>query len=213
MEDSGVRIIGLDTSGASLLVVFSSGNEILWKKEYSEGYKHIEKIGSFVKEGLKFTGWHPDSVDSFFVGVGPGSFTGIRIALSFAKGFSVNNKRISVYPVSSLDIIAASVFGEKGVYFAYAGAGRNEIFYSVYGFDGNKYEKLKKESLGEYYSALGEAEKFGGPLFEAVYDDINPEGIIAAVIMRLGKAESVSVGELSPVYIRKSYAEEKRGEC
>lgn len=55
-------------------------------RESDEGRDHARKLGLFVDELLRETGIAPDELDAVAVGKGPGSYTGLRIGVSLAKG-------------------------------------------------------------------------------------------------------------------------------
>lgn len=63
------------------------GASIASRDLLSAGYTHAEKLNVFVDEVLKEVGVAMHELDAVAVGIGPGSFTGLRIGLSAAKGF------------------------------------------------------------------------------------------------------------------------------
>lgn len=77
-------------------------------------------------------------IDAFAAGLGPGSFTGIRIGVSIAKGFGLALDK-PVYGVGSLELLAASAIGAEGLVVSAIDARRSEVFFAVYerGEDGS----------------------------------------------------------------------------
>jgi len=67
--------------------------------------RHVELLVTSVAEGCKKLGWTYDSISVFACGVGPGSFTGIRVGLAAVKGFGAATTA-RAFGIISLDIIA-----------------------------------------------------------------------------------------------------------
>ena len=79
--------------------------ELLSLRESDEGRDHARKVGVFVDELLRETDIAPDELDAVAVGKGPGSYTGLRIGVSFAKGLCYGLQKPLV-AVGSLDALA-----------------------------------------------------------------------------------------------------------
>lgn len=100
-----MNILGIDTSSKFLCLAVSKGQKILASKRRQLGRKHSTLLISSVESILKKSGIPKTKIDVFGVGVGPGSFTGLRISLSLVKAFAFAlGKKISGIP--TLDIIA-----------------------------------------------------------------------------------------------------------
>ena len=69
-----------------------------------EGRNHARKVGVFVDELFRETGVAPDDLDAVAVGKGPGSYTGLRIGVSFAKGLCYGLRK-PLLSVGSLDAL------------------------------------------------------------------------------------------------------------
>lgn len=78
--------------------------ELIALRESDEGRDHARKIGVFVDELLRETGIQPDELDAIAVGKGPGSYTGLRIGVSFAKGLCYG-LQIPLIGIGSLDAL------------------------------------------------------------------------------------------------------------
>ena len=78
--------------------------ELLSLRESAEGRDHARKIAMFVDELLRETGVAPEDLDAVAVGKGPGSYTGLRIGVSFAKGLCYG-LQIPLVAVGSLDAL------------------------------------------------------------------------------------------------------------
>ena len=78
--------------------------ELVSLRESAEGRDHARKIAVFVNELLRETGIAPEDLDAVAVGKGPGSYTGLRIGVSFAKGLCYA-LQIPLIAVGSLDAL------------------------------------------------------------------------------------------------------------
>ena len=73
----------------------------------------------------------PSDLAAIAVAIGPGSYTGLRIGLAFAKGLALANKT-RLIGISTLDILAAAMPQAEGVLIAIAQAGRSRIWAGTY---------------------------------------------------------------------------------
>jgi tRNA threonylcarbamoyladenosine biosynthesis protein TsaB len=103
-----MKILGIETSS----IVCSVG--IVDDKGYRDELRmvdphiHSEKLLSLIHEVLNRSGWRPSSLDGISVSAGPGSFTGLRIGMSTAKGLCLA-LNIPLLSVPTFDAIARSV--------------------------------------------------------------------------------------------------------
>ena len=82
------RILLIETSTTQCSVALAeNGTPVAWKEERAEeGYVHAERLMPFIDGLFKETGWDRSDLDAVAVSGGPGSFTGLRIGVSTAKG-------------------------------------------------------------------------------------------------------------------------------
>jgi tRNA threonylcarbamoyladenosine biosynthesis protein TsaB len=79
-------ILHIETSTDACSVAVSHDGAIIFQTEILDGPSHAQKLGSFVDEALSFTDNHAIPFDAVAVSCGPGSYTGLRIGVSMAKG-------------------------------------------------------------------------------------------------------------------------------
>ena len=80
------RIILIETSTALCSAAVSENGRIVAERRSSEPRAHAALTAPFVKELLDGCGWKPSDCDAVCVGMGPGSYTGLRVGVSTAKG-------------------------------------------------------------------------------------------------------------------------------
>lgn len=98
-------ILGVDTSSTDLSVSLSVDGSIVSTVCRYVRNSHAEHITQAVKLALELGGVPAERVARIAVSVGPGSFTGLRIGLSFVKGLCVMTER-KILPLSSLMVLA-----------------------------------------------------------------------------------------------------------
>ncbi len=97
-------ILCIETGTDICSVGIAKDGELLSLRESDEGRDHARKVAVFVDELLRETGISPDELDAVAVGKGPGSYTGLRIGVAFAKGLCYG-LRIPLVAVGSLDAL------------------------------------------------------------------------------------------------------------
>jgi len=125
-------ILTIETATKNCAVGLSENGKTIASKALNDGqYAHAEKLHSFIREVLEKS-QHPfTALDAVAVSKGPGSYTGLRIGVSAAKGlcFALD---IPLIAVPTLDSLAASLHVEKGYVIPLLDARRMEVYYSVY---------------------------------------------------------------------------------
>ncbi len=91
---------------------------------------HSERVLPAVDHALEITGTAPDEVSALIVGSGPGSFTGVRIAASVAKGWTMA-RQTPLFAYSSLLAVAAGT-GVNGPLCALFDARRGQVYAACY---------------------------------------------------------------------------------
>lgn len=97
-------ILCIETGTDICSVGIARDGELVSLRESDEGRDHAKKVAVFVDELLCETGISPDELDAVAVGMGPGSYTGLRIGVSFAKGLCYG-LQIPLVAIGSLDAL------------------------------------------------------------------------------------------------------------
>lgn len=132
-------IINIETSGARCSVAVSRDGIVEYQLEDTEGMKHAERLAPFVEKCMDYLARRDEKADAVAVSIGPGSYTGLRIGLSMAKGlcFSLD---VPLIGVSTLKLLAVKAMfrdmtlqGDE-VFLPMIDARRMEVFTGVYDF-------------------------------------------------------------------------------
>ena len=95
-------ILGLDTTGSDCSVSLVDDARVLAHISRNIGRGHAEILAGMVEEAFTAAKLTPADVDRLAVCTGPGNFTGLRVALSFAKGFALPRN----LPIIGMDALA-----------------------------------------------------------------------------------------------------------
>lgn len=107
MNDSQI-ILGLETATNTCSVALYQSDKTV-SRQITEAKKSSEKIIPLVKELLKEAGRSVQEVEAIAVGVGPGSFTGVRVAVGLAKAMAFS-LQVPVWPISTLRALARQLW-------------------------------------------------------------------------------------------------------
>ena len=98
-------LLALDTSTSTASVALFDGQRVVSETTWLAGREHSTRLMIEVQAALERVGRETHELTGLVVARGPGSFTGVRVALSVAKGLAAGLK-IPVWGVSSLDVLA-----------------------------------------------------------------------------------------------------------
>ncbi len=138
-----MKILAFDTSTKAGSVCLLENETIIGELYFNLDKTHSERILPIIDYLLNFANIDIKEIDLFVSGIGPGSFTGIRIGLSIAKGFSFALKK-PLIGISSLDALAFNYYFEDE-YLSIIEGRNKEYFYAIY-----KWENLNFKRISEY---------------------------------------------------------------
>lgn len=131
-------ILAVETSGRLGSVAIAEGQQILAEVPFSIPMKHSAEILPAVNDLITRFDRKPKEIEHVYISVGPGSFTGLRIAVTLAKIMGLTNSA-NIVPVDTLDVIAANAtdyINEKNTAVekiaAILDAKRGQFFIAVY---------------------------------------------------------------------------------
>jgi len=142
-------ILNIETTTKNCSVSIAEKGEILSIKELNNGnYSHAEVLHPFILDVLKEANLTSDKIDAVAVSKGPGSYTGLRIGVSAAKGlcFALDKPLISIDTLTSLSF---SITIEEGIIVPMLDARRLEVYASVFNEKHQKIREIKAEIIDE----------------------------------------------------------------
>jgi tRNA threonylcarbamoyladenosine biosynthesis protein TsaB len=128
-------ILSLETATTNCSVSLSkNGKTIALKEDSRNGYSHAEKLHVFINDVLNTANVKRSEIDAVAVSKGPGSYTGLRIGVSAAKGLAFALD-IPLIAIPTLSVLAHQVAIESDVIVAMLDARRMEVYSAI--FDDN----------------------------------------------------------------------------
>lgn len=100
-----IKLLHIDSATHICSIAISQGDDILILKESSEPNSHSRLLTVFIEEALKENQMKVKDLDAISISIGPGSYTGLRIGVSVAKGLAFG-AGIPVIPIDTLLILA-----------------------------------------------------------------------------------------------------------
>lgn len=228
-----MKILGIDSSGLVASVAIIEDNQLL--AEYTIHHKktHSQTLLPMLDEIVSMIELELSTIDVIAVAAGPGSFTGLRIGSSTAKGLGQALNKPLVH-VKTVDALAYNLAGHQGLVCPIMDARRNQTYTGVYRFVGFTCETvlaqcaLGIEELIEFLNAQEDVVTFLGdgvdvfrdileeklqahPRFAPAHLNKQHAGAVAFLGQKLyleGKYETAS--EHRPDYLRLSQAERER---
>ncbi len=128
-----MRILAVETSGARGGIALAEGGDfrLIDEARLSEGLRHGRDLVLAAKTACERAGWDRRRIDCVAVSIGPGSFTGIRIAVTFAK-FIAYDTGAKVVAVPSLRALAENAPGDRQRIVPIVDAKRGGLFASIF---------------------------------------------------------------------------------
>ena len=197
-------ILALDTALARCSVAILRGEHVLAHLSEAMARGHAERLAPMVQEALALAGIEPQGIERIAVTTGPGSFTGLRVGLAFARGLSLALARPCL-GFSTLEALAlgqgsdgrraAALPAPEGVYFA---------LYE----EGAAVQPPARLAEVEAQRLLAQARIYGpAALRFAGFAQAHPlEAPDAAALARLAMAADAAAHPPRPLYLREAYA-------
>lgn len=201
-----MRLLALDTCLNACSVALVQDGDVLAVLSEPMSRGHQERLALMVREVLAAAGAGFDSLDRIAVTLGPGSFTGLRVGMAFAKGLGAALS-IPVIGVGTLEALAASVPNASEVA-AIVGGKRGQAFLQIFrgGAALTEPANVAVETLAEVIAPLGPDAVLAGPGVDLLFA-LRPtapvrrlEAADPAAIARLARTRAP--GSLSPLYLR-----------
>lgn len=101
-------ILSIETATNVCSIALSDNGQCIFNKEDHSGPNHAERLGTYIDEALSFADNHALPIEAVAVGGGPGSYTGLRIGVSMAKGVCYG-RNIPLIAVPTTEIMAVPV--------------------------------------------------------------------------------------------------------
>ena len=206
-------ILGIDTSTKICTCsIFDSENGVIAETSLSVKKNHSNIVMPIIDNLFKISDLNINDIDKIAVAIGPGSFTGVRIALGIAKGLAMALNK-PLIAVNELDILEAIASGNENEIIPLIDARKERVYY--------KYQnKYVDDYLINLISNFDKNKKYifvGDGAINILKDNLGDNAIVlpmynafprASILCELAlNKEEANIYTLEPEYISKSRAE------
>lgn len=156
-------ILNIETATKNCSVALAkSGETILCKEMAEQGFSHAEKLHLFIEEIIKEAGITFSDLSAIAVSQGPGSYTGLRIGVSAAKGLCYALE-IPLISVDTLTVLANQLQIENGIIIPMIDARRMEVYSAIFNAKKEMIREVQAEILTDSsFSDIDDAVYFVG---------------------------------------------------
>jgi tRNA threonylcarbamoyladenosine biosynthesis protein TsaB len=198
MSPSSKRLV-VDTATKAVHLAILGGDTLLSRRDRPGQNDHSVTLIPLLQEMLDETRLAIQDIDELYVGIGPGSYTGVRIGVAIAKMFGFMNP-MSVHSFSSLALLATA--HPSGTVIPAIDARRGQAFVGLYRMKDGVMIREEEDRLAMYAEYLA-SHKDAVVVTDGVVD--------AALLLRSGLYEAVkNIHDLTPNYLQATEAERNR---
>ena len=225
-----MKILALETSAKAVSAAITENGKVLASGYQDTGLTHSRTLMPIVEHLFKNTGMEINDMDAVAVANGPGSFTGIRIGVSAAKGLAFGADK-PVIGVSTLAAMARNVAFSNGLIICAMDARRNQVYNALFMAENGTITRLTPDRAISLADLAQEVHAISGPKTiigdggQLCYASMEEAGISCqlapphlvmqnATCVALEAERMVAAGiqpqtaqELQPVYLRPAQAD------
>jgi tRNA threonylcarbamoyladenosine biosynthesis protein TsaB len=155
-------LLALDTATDFATIALFDGRQVLAEMSWRSQRRHTSELAAQVDALLRLQGCGPADLSALAVALGPGSYTGTRVAVSLAKGI-VAATGLPLIGVPTLDAVAFPHLGRQPLV-ALLAAGRGRYDWAVYAAESGAPRRLSDWGLARLPDLLPQLEPFAPPL-------------------------------------------------
>jgi len=221
-----MNILAIETTGPVSSVALACPGKVIAEFSINSGLTHSETLMPMLDHMLTASGFAKASIDAIAVSGGPGSFTGLRIGASAAKGLAFA-LGLQIVPVSTLDALAYNVITWEGGIVPIMDARRNQVYTALYDSEDGKIVRQSDYLACDFDEIAAMARKVGKKTMflgdgvaihrEKIVESgfsIAPEAFllqravsVGAIALETAGHAAVNANQFEPFYIRPSQAE------
>ena len=227
-------ILAFETSAKSCSAAIHDGKSLLAESYQNSGLTHSQTLMVMAEDLLKVCGKSAADVTHLAAAAGPGSFTGIRIGVSAAKGFAWGAE-LPVYGVSTLEAMALGLGVMDGYICCCMDARRNQVYNAIFLAENGELKRISEDRAIALSDLKNELAHLDGPIYlvgdgaALAHKNLSSElenlilppehrrhqragGVALAALAAMDRGENADGAALQPNYLRLSQAERERME-
>ena len=227
-------ILAFETSAKSCSAAIHDGKSLLAESYQNSGLTHSQTLMVMAEDLLKVCGKSAADVTHLAAAAGPGSFTGIRIGVSAAKGFAWGAEK-PVFGVSTLESMALGLGVWSGYICCCMDARRNQVYNAIFLAEKGSLKRISEDRAIALSDLKNELAHLDGPIWlvgdgaALAHKNLSSElpnlilppehrmhqragGVALAALAAMDRGENADGAALQPNYLRLSQAERERME-
>lgn len=228
MQTEPPRILAVETSGRRGAVALGLGGQLLEEVVFATDRERARDLLPSIDAAFRRQGWRPGDIDHCYISIGPGSFTGLRVAVTFARHLALaTGCRLCAVP--TMDVMAQNALKldpTPDLVATFLDARKDQVFAAAFAQSEGVFESLDAvrmsapavflNSLARPVVVLGEGVVHHRPAIEAAGGIVAEESLwqpTAASVLTLGwrmaqAGRFIDGPDLVPAYVRRPEAEE-----
>ena len=227
-----MKVLGIDTSGYANAIGVIDEGQVLADFVFEAKMDSLEKIVANIDFALESAGLALDDIQGLGVGLGPGSWTGIRVGVTVGKilAFSTNKP---IAGVSTLEVLAYSARNTSTLICPIISAGTKDTVYAAcYRSQNGNFDRIGEYYVGDvpglaavikepaiivsaeaetYSKIIGQSEGSSGISITTIQDVPRGAAVASLAATRLERGESDDSLALTPLYLKESTAKAFQG--
>ena len=223
---SEAKVLLLETSGSCGIVALGFGSNIISHRVLEIAKRHVSDMAPAIAEMLKECGWEAKNLDAIATGIGPGSYTGLRIGLMSSRTLAMMTGA-RLLGISTFEILAQHGLEAGHAKVEIIADAQQDKIYAQRFENNNSHltsaSELKIVSAAEWMANRDISFAIAGPGVPKVLPliqanqgmvveqsgNINKESFLALALKKLFSHHSDDPLSLQPLYLRRSSAEEQ----
>ena len=212
-------LIAVDTSTSQVGLALYDELQVLGEMTWTTNRHHTTELAPALSGLLARCNATMDMVQALGVAIGPGSFTSLRVGLSLVKGLAFA-RHVPVIGIPTLDIVAAAHTSSKYPLISLLQAGRKRIAFSLYKYEGEKWQadgEIRSGTMDELADEIQSPTIFAGELTSDDRDKLSKQknimlaspnycvrrpSVLAELAWARWKNDDVDdVASLAPIYL------------
>lgn len=146
-------LLNIETSAQVCSVCLSKDGKVIEMRENQDGKSHATSLTPYIEEIFNSCEYTLKDIDAVVISKGPGSYTGLRIGVSTAKGicYALNKPLIAINTLKSVcnGLIQNNDLDKKALFVPLIDARRMEVYSAIFDFDLNEKREIKAEIIDE----------------------------------------------------------------
>ncbi len=203
-----MTILAIDTATQVCSAALLKGGTVMAERSEIAPQRHSELLLPFIDELLRARGMRPEEIDGIAVSIGPGSFTGLRIGLSVAKGIAAGTGA-RIVPIPTPAVFARRIGADMHCPVSVVIPARRGEFYTaryLAGVEPQALSEIETHYRAEFVDVLRSFpdDVIAGDGIELLLKEVADEGVKRRLLDSIGKSFHVSsaiyTGMLAPYF-------------